>query len=386
MVASGFSHIALRYLQRRVLLLSMIPLGLLFALTVTLARTYHAREDTLVHEWFLKGNADLAAGQPRLAFEDFRNALSYDPENQFVQLRLAEALLMDGQLTEARSYLVTLWERTPGSGQVNFDLAHVSMQMGNWDDAVRYFQAAIYGSWDKDPPRQRRTVRLELCEFLLAHGRINDAQAELAGLAADIAPDDAGLLEKTGQLLLKAERPARALAEFEILLRNNPRESRWLEDAGHAAMAAGDYAKAETYFARAVRENPSSPAAETLEVVRDVRSGDPFQSGLSDQEQARRSWRALQQGLARLQQCMGGEANPPAPGQPLSDLQSLNRDAQALKQRATLFNLRRQPDLRKEAMQLVFRIEDTTASSCGEPKGMDQALILIGKRHEGNNP
>ncbi len=335
-MASELPNIALRYLQRRVLLLSMIPLGLLFALTVTLARTYHAREDALVHQWFQKGNQDLSAGQPRKAFEDFRNALSYDPENQFVQLRLAEALLADGQLTEARSYLVTLWDRAPGSGEVNYYLAHVSVQMGDLDEAVRYFRAAIYGSWDKDPAQQRRTVRLELCEFLLAHDRIEDAQGELAALAADISPDDADLLEKTGRLLMKAGRPGRALVEFEAELRINPRQSQWLEDAGNAALAAGDYAKAETYLARAERENPSEEGAEMLATARDVLSGDPFQAGLSDEEQAGRTSRAFQQALLRLQQCAGGDAAPAYPGQSLTDMQSLARDAQAMKARVNL--------------------------------------------------
>lgn len=386
MVANGFSHIALRYLQRRVLLLSMIPLALLFALTVTLARTYHAREDALVQQWFRTGNADLAAGQPRKAFEDFRNALSYDPENQLVQLRLAEALLLDGQITEARSYLVTLWDRTPGLGQVNLDLAHASAQLGDLDEAVRYFQAAIYGSWDKDPAQQRRAVRLELCEFLLAHDRINDAQAELAALSADISPDDVVLLEKTGRLLMKAGQPRRALVEFEAILRKNPRQNQWLAEAGESAMAAADYAKAETYLARAARESPSDEVVKMLATAREVLSGDPFQSGLSDNEQAGRSWRAFQQGLKRLQQCTATNTAAPTPGQPLSDTQVLIQQAQALKQQVNLRSLGRSPELRKEAMQLVFRIEEITANSCGEPAGLDRALILIGKRHEGNNP
>ncbi|MBZ5642625.1 MAG: tetratricopeptide repeat protein [Acidobacteriia bacterium] len=364
----------------------MIPLGLLFALTVALARSYHTREDALVRQWFQAGNRDLSAGQPRQAFEDFRNALAYDPENRLVQLRLAEALLADGQLSEARSYLVTLWERAPGSGEVNSDLAHVSVRIGDGDDAARYFQAAIYGSWETDPARQRRNVRLELCEFLLARNRTEDAQAELAALAADIPPGDAGLLEKTGRLLLQAGRPARALAEFEAELRINPRQGQWLEDAGNAAMAAGDYAKAETYLARAVREHSSEQAEQLLATARDVMSGDPFQPGLSDQEQARRTSRAFNQGQVRLQKCAGGDAAPAYPGQSLTDLQSLNRDAQGLRERATLRLLTRDPELRKEAMQLVFRIETATANSCGQPSGMDRALLLIGQRHEGNIP
>ena len=151
------------------LLLSLLLLALLFAITATLARTYHAREEGLVSEWFQKGNADLAAGKPAQAFEDFRNSLSYGPENPDVQLRLAEALLADGRFTEARSYLLNLWDRAPGSGQVNLDLAHVSMQTGDVDQAIRYFRGAIFGSWEKDPAIQRRKIRLELCEFLLSH-------------------------------------------------------------------------------------------------------------------------------------------------------------------------------------------------------------------------
>ena len=46
------SNIALRYIQRRVLFFSLLPLGLLFAVTLTLARTYHAREAALAGKWF----------------------------------------------------------------------------------------------------------------------------------------------------------------------------------------------------------------------------------------------------------------------------------------------------------------------------------------------
>ena len=136
-------------MQRRVLLFSLLLLALLFAITAALARTYHAREEGLVSEWFQKGNTDLADGKPTQAFEDFRNSLSYGPENTNVQLRLAEALLADGRFTEARSYLVNLWDRAPGSGEVNLDLAHVSMQTGDMDQAIRYFRGAIFGQLGK---------------------------------------------------------------------------------------------------------------------------------------------------------------------------------------------------------------------------------------------
>ncbi len=242
------------------------------------------------------------------------------------------------------------------------------------DDTIRYFRSAIYGSWDKNPAQQRRNTRLELCKYLLAQGRTGDAQAEIAGLAADTPAEDGALHEKTGLLFMQAGEPNRALAEFEAALRTAPRQAQWLEDAGKAAYDAGNYSKAENYLARAARDNPSEEIVGLLETVRDVQSGDPFLMGLSDEEQAQRTWRALQQGLKRLQRCPGLGAAGASAGQPPSDLQLLNKDAQDMKRRANLPLLRRHSELRNEAMQLVFRIEETTSQACGTPDRADQAL------------
>jgi thioredoxin-like negative regulator of GroEL len=190
------SNIASRYSQRRVLFLSLVPLGLLFAVTITLARTYHAREAGLAREWFQRGNGDFSAGKPAAASDDFRNALSYDPENNEIQLRLAEALLAAGRLTQASSYFLSLWDRNPGSGEVNLNLAHISANMGDVEETVRRYRGAIFGSWESEPVRQRRNARLELCEFLLDHGRLDDARQELAGLPADAPQGDAILHEQ----------------------------------------------------------------------------------------------------------------------------------------------------------------------------------------------
>jgi Tfp pilus assembly protein PilF len=358
----------------------------MFAVTAALARSYHAREEGLVEEWFQKGNADLTAGRPAQAFEDFRNSLSYGPENPPVQLRLAEALLADGQLTEARSYLVNLLDRAPGSGEVNLDLAHVSMQTGDVDQTIRYFRSAIFGSWEQAPTRQRRNVRLELCDFLISHRLTKEADAEIAGLAADTPADSGFLREENGRLFLRAGEPAKALVEFEAALQTNPRQSQWLADAAQVAFKDGDYLKAETYFSKADREDPSEEIHASLELVREVLGNDPFLAALSNEEQARRTWRDFERGLERLRECQAtGAANLPSE-QPAPDLQLLGKDFQDLQQRLNLKLLGGDPEMRNEAMQLVSRIEDATAQVCGPPRGLDQALQLIEQRHEGTNP
>lgn len=355
----------------------MIPLGLLFVLTAALAGAYHAREESLAREWFRRGNADLASAHSREANEDFRNSLSYDPENRLVQLRLAEALLAGGQSAAARSYLLTLWERTPGSGELNLDLAHVSIETEDYDETVRYFRAAIFGSWDKDPPEHRRAARLELSQFLIAHDMLVEAQTELSALAAEIAPEDAPMLEQTGELFLKAGQPRLALGEFESALRVNPRDARVLERAGRAAFTAGEYRRSVEFLQRAVRESPSPADQELIEEAREVLEGDPFEEGLSSEEQTGRTWRAFQQGLARLRQC-SELGNPPAP-----NVSALARQAQEFAKRVDLNSLNRRPELRTQAMQLVSQIEDLAADSCGKPDQFDRALQLIEKLHQG---
>jgi tetratricopeptide (TPR) repeat protein len=385
-VTAEHHNIVSRYVQRRVLLTSLLLLGLLFAITAALARTYHAREGGLVTEWLQKGNDDLAVGKPARAIEDFRNALSYGPENTQLQLRLAEALLAADRSSEARSYLLNLWERAPGSGEVNLDLAHVSMQTGDVDQTVRYYRAAILGSWEKEPSQQRRRVRLELCEFLLAHRMTDEAQAEIAGLAADTPAGDGILLVENARLFLRGGESGRGLAEIEAALLTNPRQSQWLADAGRVAFEDGDYLKAEGYFSKSERENPTAEIRASLALVREVLGNDPFLAGLSDDEQVRRSWRDYELGLDRLHRCASSGDTGGSSGQSASNLQQLEKDAQAMQKQITLRSLGRDPELRAEAMRLVSRIEEVNSPNCGPATGLDQALRLIATRHEANNP
>jgi len=376
--------------QRRVLSISLILLAALFVITAALARSYHAREEGLVTEWYEQGKADLAAGKPATALEDFRNSLSYGPENQEVQLHLAEALLADGQFTEARSYLVNLWDRAPGTGEVNLDLARVSTRTGDLDQAVRYYHGAILGSWDDDPARQRRNARLELSELLLAHRRTEEAQSEVASFAAETSPNDGASLEENGRLFLRVGEPGKALAEFEAALKTNPLQSEWLMAAGRIAFEEGEFTKAENYFSRAERENHSEDVREPLELVRDVLANDPFLAGLSEEEQARRTWRDFQQGLDRLRECPpAAAANSPVnlpSNQPPSSLQLVDKEAQELRMRVNLSSLGKNPEVRNETMQIVFRIENATSQACGPATSRDQAMKLIEKRRERSNP
>ena len=105
---------------------------------------------------------------PREAVADFRNALAYSRDNDLYRLRLAQALMADHRPQEARSHLLSLWEKEPGDGTLNLELARLAAMWGDTPQAVRYYHAAIYGVWPDEPMAHRWQIRFELSEYLLA--------------------------------------------------------------------------------------------------------------------------------------------------------------------------------------------------------------------------
>jgi hypothetical protein len=111
---------------------------------------------------------------------------------------------------------------------------------------------------------------------------------------------------------------------------------------------------------------------------------DPYLPGLSDEEQARRTWNAFQQAFERLQSCLAISGAPSSSG-PTGELDDLTKSAKQLKGRMNMRSLIAQPELRNDTMRFVFRIEKVTSHFCRIPPGFDQALLLIGKKYEGEN-
>ena len=108
-----------KFPREGVLLASFVLLVVQFTVTGFITRMYHAKQNELGQEWFARGSADLKAGKASNALQNLRTALIYSPQNDLYQLRLAEASASAGHLNEARAYLVNLWIREPGDGEVN---------------------------------------------------------------------------------------------------------------------------------------------------------------------------------------------------------------------------------------------------------------------------
>ncbi len=350
----------------------------MFSVTGVLTRAFHKRQDALAAEWFAKGNASLAAGAARVALDDYRRALIFDPQNEAYQLHLAQALAQLGRQEEARAYLLNLLSDRPGDGEVNFELARLAAQTGEIDDAVRFYHAALYGAWDQDPVGAQLRARLELSQFLVRHRENTLAEAELIAFAANIPERDAQLHTKAGDLFQSAGDLNRALNEYRSALKSQPDDLTALIGAGLVSFKLGAYASAAADLARASKADPDNKTvASTLEAARLVIDSDPFSARLSGREKAHRVADALTRAIQRADQCSSSVKN-----QNSSSLAELA--AQAKLQQKSMWserNLLLHSDQDEAAMETTFKIETAATQLCGEPTGIDAALRLIERKY-----
>jgi len=423
--------------QVRPLFLALVVIAAVAFCTMTVFanRFYQSTQLRLGQMWFGRGEAALAAGQPKAAIQDFRNALYYSHDDRRYRLRLAEALLAANHIPEAQSYLLTLWQDEPSNSTINLQLARLSGKQRKTQAALRYYHGAIYGLWPEGAAAvRRRQTRLELTHYLLGLHDATQADGELIALIPEL-PRSAPAHTEVGELFLQADDQYRALQEFEEALRLNPKDPAALQGAGEAAFQLSRYSDATKYLERALRNGQHDPGAEELLATsRLVLEWNPYAAGISSKQRAARIVQAFRQARQRLQQCAtvkditlapasasaappGGTtaSNPaatPAPRNSRSGLvakifgkidagrsaapaahpapiqldagkmQQLQQQVTQMSRGVRTYKLERDPHLADLAMGLVSQIESVTAQQCGTPKGADLALLLLAHQPE----
>lgn len=378
------------YSREVVLLGALLLVLLLTAFTAFASRMYHKTFHVLADQWFAQGDVSFHAGNAAEALNDYRNALVYSPNNPQFQFHLAQALAATGREEEAESYLVNLLSVSPGSGEINLELARSSArQKAGMAAALRYYHAAIYGEWNQNPLIMRWDVRRELCEYLLAHGTPIQAEPELIAMADNVPLTDIHRQRIAADLLLRGQLWDRALTVFRLVLNATPGDLDALAGAGAAAFHLIEFPQTVEYLSALPKDKlADQQIAGMLETSRQVIADDPFLSGLSVAEKAARTVRVLAQAESRAEQCANQRANQPsvpvADGSAAPDLQKLIAQSAAMKTAWSERMLVRSPDRINDAMALAFQME-TAADICGPAQGLDLAIALLAQTRVGRN-
>lgn len=363
-------------------------IGILVLVSVLAVPTYlftrsvaasNRRTDTrIAGEWFRRGQEELRAGDTASAAESLRRASVRDRDNPKIALALAQVLAARNRDDEARTALLRLSGTSPDDPEVHLELARLSAKDGNVPEALLHYHEALNGPPDgPGADAQNRRIRRELVRFLLDHGERGRGLSELLVLAADAPPDAASHVEVAG-LFLEAGDVARALEQYAEACRLDRQNVPALTGAGEASFRLGNYATARRYLERAVAEDPgASKAAGLLETTRLIQSANPLALRLLPAERMRRLVVALDQAARRLDGCPG-LATPGG-----SDLEQLRAEVDATRHVLDSKGQNRAPGLVQDGAELVFRVEEAAARSCGEPAGLDLALLLIGRMHGG---
>jgi tetratricopeptide (TPR) repeat protein len=381
MAPGRFGNVRLYLRQRPVMLAFFTALAVVFFLVVTgLASVYRAQHEALGDRWFQRGAADLNAHRYQAAVTDFRAALLYSRDNYTYQLNLAEALLGMGRTAQANAYLLNLWDREPDDGLVNLELARIAAQRGQIQESIRYYHDAVYAVWPGDQEHQRREARVELVDLLLRSNQQGQAQAELIALTEN-AGEDPAELNRLADLFLRADDYEHALATYAHAVKLNHRDAAALSGAGYAAFQLQRYSLAQHYLQDAVEANPNDhKSADLLKTTQLVLRMDPFRPQISTADRNRLVIDAFASAGERLKNCALPKSTAPAgTGEP-----DVTAEWTSLKAMVTPQHLRTDPSLAEKAMDVVFRAERETSALCGTPTGTDQALLLIGKLHEGS--
>ncbi len=371
------------------LVLLILTLGAVagFGAVSHLVARFTANQQARGRKLYVLGLADATARHYGDAIDAFRAALTCDPTNSQYQLSLARVLRDSDDprlLDEAESYLLALWQRTPQDAAVNLALARVAAHRGSIEDATRYYHNAMYGVWHSDPDANRSKARIELIQFLLKKGAADKAESELLALATALPPDPAAHIQ-AAQLFEQAQDYAGARTQYEEALRFDPANPSALTGAGMAAYHSGSYATAQRYLRAAVNANPQDAnARERLATTELILRDNPFRSHISDAERNRRIVAAFAQAEQRLEECArqtGVDLKVPA-AVPVSPLSSLQDRWMATKPNLARLRSPAETDLPDTIMDVVFQIEQQTASICGPPQSLDLALLLISQKRE----
>lgn len=355
---------------------------LLFVITLFLFHSFSVHRQELAQRWFARGENALRSGQPLVAIDALRSALAYAPDDENMQVELAEALAAAGRTEEAVAYFNTLLESRPGNGMINLQLARLAAKQGDEATALDHYQAALDGTWEGDGYIRRREVRLELAQYLIGRKRYDRARNQLL-ITAGNAPDDVNVELQVAGLLESAQDPANALHLYQKALQHRPARLSALEGASRTAYVLNRYQEAKQYLERTLnhpdfQKQPAEVESQFRNMLSDADHILLLYPGpdLSVRARAERILENKKIAEQRLADCLSSKSAVPP------ELQELVPQWQQLPAKLRLLQLEQNPEMEQQIMHLVYQTEQITSRQCGAPTGDDALLLKIAQAPE----
>jgi tetratricopeptide (TPR) repeat protein len=353
--------------------------GVLFAITLFLFRSFTSHRAELAERWSDRGRRALHANRASEAVADLRTALLYAPGTREYELLLARALGDAGfqlhqasLIDESYNYFLGLWETMPGDGYINLELARLTAHKGNREDAVHYYRAAIYGTWEQGDGVQRRAaVRAELARYFIDQHDLQNARTELL-IAGGNTPDTYERDINLGRLFEAAQDPKDAEAYYQKAIAAHPDDPVALELAGRVAYNKANYQSAHRLLEHAAAQHAPNAEADS-ELAHNAGRIDALDAtpSLPQRERATRILKIRAIAKKRLDACKQAAVGQIAP-LPMQTLAARWTGPDAT---STLSTMLRDPARQDAALQLAYDTERELQSVCG-PASDDDAVVL----------
>jgi len=254
------------------------------------------------------------------AIQQYRDALTFVPDNPDSRLGLAQALYALGRFNEAETHLLDLRRADPTWSVVNRLLARTAARRGDLNAAISFYQTAIYGRWSQHPVENRIKARLELADLLRDNGEMRQLVGQLLELLDEV-PRNADLRQRIAWMFLEAGSYTNARDLFAELALGDPSNGETLAGQGQAEFALDNYAAAREAFLAARRTGyQSDEAARLLELSTEILDLDPTVRGLGQRTRLRRSQELLERTADAIEHCRNpqgehfvGPLPPPPP-------------------------------------------------------------------------
>jgi tetratricopeptide (TPR) repeat protein len=370
-----------RVLNREIFMLVVLAFFAIgvFVFTKSMATKEQQMDARIAAVWYNDGQRQFNSGQVDKAINSFRKARTRSLGDRVYALALANALVAGGHDAEAQQSLLRLREADPEDAEINSQLARLAAKRGQVQDAVHYYQNALYGRWAGPQVDERKLhLRMELIRVLLRQQQRNSALSELLILETELLQSAADHVE-TARLFLQAGDAQHALANYAEAIDLDKNNVEAYTEAGETLFRLGDYLRAERYLEAALVLNPKAEMTRHLLLLaKMVVAADPLEPHISKQESWERLLRALKRASHRLNDCLMQTTN----SQKRTQLGTLKQQDIALESE---LHSSRPPnsELTKSGVDLIYAIEKETSGIGETPDGFDQALLLIGQKHGG---